>query len=151
MKFISVLNTKTGEYLDVPTGSDNKIACGDTYKIGIASTIKNGLVKDVTSDLKVYVGDLLIAAADQGEEDATYTGQWFHISSGYEDDYNAYFDGSDSASGATVNLKGGAGESRGQVSLTSSNGSIAIGMDATGNDNAPKTCAISFDLVWGTF
>lgn len=152
MKFISVLNTQTSGYLSIPDGSsDNKISCGDTYKIGIASTIKNGLVKDVTSDLKVYVGDLLIAAADQGEEDATYTGKWFHISSGYEDDYNAYFDASDSASGATVNLKGGAGEDRGQVSLTSSNSSIAIGMDASGNDNAPKTCAISFDLVWGTF
>lgn len=152
MKFISVLSTETSSYLNVPTGSgDNKIACGDTYKIGIASTIKSGLVKDVNGDLKVYVGDLLIAAADQGETDATYTGKWFHISSGYEDDYNAYFDGSDSASGATVNLKGGAGENRGQVSLTSSNGSIAIGMDATGNANAPKTCAISFDLVWGTF
>ena len=131
-------------YLDLPTTEVQK---GDTYKISKNGAIiaKDDLINENDS-ITVRVGDLIIAGADQGSQEETYKGQWYHISSGYEDDYNAYFIGSDNNN--RLELKGGAGEDKGSITFVSDN--IQISMTSSTTDGVNNS-ELAFSLVWGTF
>ena len=131
-------------YLDLPTTEVQK---GDTYKISKNGAIiaKDDLINENDS-ITVRVGDLIIAGADQGSQEETYKGQWYHISSGYEDDYNAYFIGIDKDN--KLELKGGAGEDKGSITFVSDN--IQISMTSSTTDGVNNS-ELAFSLVWGTF
>jgi hypothetical protein len=123
------------------------VQAGDTYKVGVAGKYLN------STDTQ-YIGDLIIAKADQGEE-TSYNGGWWHISSGYEDDYaaklHAVFD-SNSLVTTTIGLAGGANENRGRVTFESNNDNLQISASGTNGTNGVSTdLKLSFNLVWGTF
>lgn len=135
MTFKKVINSTQ----ELPQAADTN--AGDTYKVGTAGYY--------TSDnYACYVGDLLIAKADNSDE-------YYHISSGYEDDYNTRL-GADYTNGKVI-LKSPVGENLGSVSFTSNeNSNLKVELvkenEQEGEDNnyiAHSTVNIS--LVWGSF
>ena len=139
-------------YLSLPVGSSTvKINAGDTYKVGVSTPtlIPSGKIEGVTGNVSAYVGDLLIAVSDQGNSES-YTGKWYHISSGYEDDYNAKIVQHPDTSKYGFGLAGGAGENRGSVSFTSDN--LTISQTPVVNESTGVTTnTINISLTWGTF
>lgn len=114
------------------------VQCGDVYKVAEKATY---------AGIECYVGDLLIAAADQGEE-ATYAGGWEHVSSGYEDDYDPAL----SVEGNKVFLRNTVGIERGSVTFVAKDESVNVSVageadPATGIANTTVTIGIE----WGTF
>ena len=153
MSFKGVLSETTKDsneitYLSLPT---TEVSAGDTYKVSINGAIINGDNLLSGESVTARIGDLVIANADQGEEDEVYIGKWYHISSGYEDDYAAYLAGD--ANNNTVELKGGAGEDRGSIIFTTNHRNLEIGIDSEpiGNNKTPEKCTVTFNLVWDTF
>ena len=137
-------------YSDLPIGDetigegeDQKriyVNAGDTYKVG------SKIVVSATETW--YVGDLVIAKVDQAKTDSTYNGGWWHISSGYEDDYNAYLDFTTTN---TLSLKGGAGEAKGSLQFATATGSESLGVSVAKSTSSDDTAVITFGLSWGTF
>ena len=151
MTFKGVITT----IADLPTGEaddegNNKVLvnAGDTYKIGamIASSAtpeEHGVW---------YIGDLIIAKADQSEEDAKYSGGWYHISSGFEDDYTSYLDINDAED--TIILKDGADQSRGSITFKVPEGgssSLNVNVSKDSTTDRSQNSTVSINLVWGTF
>lgn len=130
-------------YSELPTSG---VQCGDTYKVGAKI---DKVSTNVYQEDTWYVGDLIIAKADQGEGEV-YTGNWYHISSGYEDDYNAYLTGN--ANTNTVQLNGGAGEEKGSIAISSANDCLVVGLATEAVDSSSaQDCKFSVDIIWGEF
>lgn len=130
MTFKKVINSTQ----ELPQAADTN--AGDTYKVGTAGYY--------TSDnYACYVGDLLIAKADNSAE-------YYHISSGYEDDYNTRL-GVNSTEGKVI-LNSPTGGDLGSVSFTSGKNS-SLSVEVTGNedDNFMANSTVKISLVWGSF
>ena len=138
MTFIGVLGG-TGNIQELPSAADTK--AGDTYKIGAAGSY---------AGWTCYVGDLLIAKNDG-------SGEYYHISSGYEDDYSEYLN-ADTAN-ATVTLKSFAGEGKGNIKFVGEqttgdtvNGGISVTVTATTDDETQiSNSTVSIGMYWGEF
>ena len=122
---------------EIPTSD---VECGDTYKVGATF---------VYNDEHFHVGDLLIAESDS-EEDGTYTGTWSHISSGYEDDYDATLDVTQN----TITLKNGVGESRGAITFVdefdADEGGFKVSVTKQAGVNG-DTAEVNVEFMWGSF
>lgn len=119
------------------------VQAGDTYKVGVVGEY----LEDGT---KQYVGDLIIAKADQPLVDLEYKGGWYHISSGYEDDYDSYF----KFENGIVKINGGDGQSNGSVTIKAVEGSgVTVTSSATGNGDvtSPSQAVFNIGFTWGTF
>ena len=138
----------------LPMGNKEPIQAGDTYKVGFKKSYIPG---DSTVH---YVGDLLIAREDQDENTPDYTGGWYHISSGYEDDYAPYLellknqkiDTTNNITADIITLVGGAGEKRGGIYFESKNKNLEV-LTSTYSDTSAggDGIKVSFNLAWGTF
>ena len=138
MTFKGVIGTGDGHITLPDTG--NK---GDTYKVGTKGTY---------AGYTCYVGDLLICKGDNSSE-------WWHVSSGYEDDYDPYL----SAAGNTITLKNTVGAAKGAITVqgdytgvADANGAIAGGTQIIASNNTDPTTGISnivytVSTVWGSF
>lgn len=116
---------------------------GDTYKVGGIGTYADEGVS--------YVGDLLIAKRDQGADEAVYAGGWYHVSSGYEDDYSERLVADDTS--ATVTLKNTVDKAHGAVQFKAAEDSnVEISMTST-YDEATKSnsSVVTVGMVWGEF
>ena len=130
------------------------VQAGDTYKVGFKKSYIPG---DSTVQ---YVGDLLIAKEDQPDDAPEYTGGWYHISSGYEDDYAPYLellknqkiDTTTNITADIITLVGGAGEKRGGIYFESENENLKV-LTSTYSDTSAggDGIKVSFNLAWGTF
>lgn len=138
MTFQGVVGTGEG-HVTLPS-SGNK---GDTYKVG---------TKGSYAGYECYVGDLLICKADGSSE-------WWHVSSGYEDDYDPYL----SATGKTVTLKNTVGAARGAITVqgdytgtADAKGVVAGGTQINATINTDEATGISnitytVSTIWGSF
>ena len=116
---------------------------GDTYKVGAIGTYADEGVS--------YVGDLLIAKRDQAADEAVYAGGWYHVSSGYEDDYSERFVADDE--NATVKLMNTVDQAHGTVQFKADeNSNVEISMVST-YDEATKSnnSIVTVGMVWGEF
>lgn len=114
---------------DLPTTS---VEAGDTYVV-IADFY------DLDSDKSYYAGDLLIAAADQGDAES-YNGGWTHVVTGYQASHDAKLSGDDN-----------------KIKLTSLAGvGVSLGEIEVKTDDSMLTATVSGDtltlgLEWGSF
>lgn len=139
MKFMGVVGGE-GNIDALPTSG---VKGGDTYKVGAIGTYANESVS--------YVGDLLIAKRDQAADEAVYAGGWFHVSSGYEDDYSERFVADDK--NATVKLMNPVDQAHGTVQFKADeNSNVEISMVST-YDEATKSnnSIVTVGMVWGEF
>lgn len=122
------------EYEDLPTVGVN---AGDTYKVG-----ENGQYGPTNE--WAYIGDLFIALADQGEEDAeSYSGEWAHISSGYEVSFDPTLSVGTEKEEAQLQLYSGIGVLKSSITFKPQEKSnVVVTMDKD---------ALSFGLAWGEF
>ena len=137
MKFKGILDSTNA----LPTTG---VQAGDTYKVSEAG---------IYSVFTCYVGDLLIAKEDQPKDELNYSGGWYHVSSGYEDDYNSYL-GIDSSDEDKIVLRGGAAEDKGSIKVVAASGSgivVDTSIQGTGETNDPTQATITIGLEWGTF
>ena len=135
MTFMGVIGG-SGNLAALPAAADTK--AGDTYKVGAAGTY---------AGYTCYVGDLLVAKEDGSAE-------YWHISSGYEDDYNTRL-GVDAASNKVV-LNSVTGEDHGSVTFTSDFDATKGGIQivTTGTEDATTHQAdstVAINMVWGSF
>ena len=135
MTFMGVIGG-SGNLAALPAAAETK--AGDTYKVGAAGTY---------AGYTCYVGDLLVAKED-GSAD------YWHISSGYEDDYNTRL-GVDAASNKVV-LNSVTGEDHGSVTFTSDFDATKGGIQivTTGTEDATTHQAdstVAINMVWGSF
>lgn len=129
MTFKGVVDSENG----LPAASKTK--AGDTYKVGEAGYY---------ASYSCYVGDLLIAKKDNSAE-------YFHVSSGYEDDYNTRL-GVDLTKNKVI-LNSPTGGDLGSVSFTSDeNSSLSVKVTGEGEDgNFIADSTVKISLVWGSF
>lgn len=128
MTFKGVVDSKNG--LPAP----NETKAGDTYKVGELGYYDSQLC---------YVGDLLIAKEDN-------VAGYYHISSGYEDDYNTRL-GASSTDGKVI-LNSPTGGDLGSVSFTSDeNSSLSVEVTGDEDDNFIANSTVKISLVWGSF
>ena len=121
----------TGNLSALPAAADTK--AGDTYKVGAKGTY---------AGYTCYVGDLLIAQTDGDDE-------YYHITSGYEDDYDPYL-GNDIDDNKII-LKDTVNEPRGSIKFVGSEGmSVAV----SGEPDALTGVAdstVTIGMTWGSF
>jgi predicted nucleic acid-binding Zn-ribbon protein len=128
MTFKGVVDSET----KLPEADGTK--AGDTYKVGEAGYY---------AGYSCYVGDLLIAKADNSAE-------YYHISSGYEDDYNTRL-GVNSTEGKVI-LNSPIGVDLGSVSFTSDkNSSLSVEVTGDEDNNFMANSIVKISLVWGSF
>ena len=114
---------------DLPTVG---VEAGDTYVV-IADFY------DLDSSKSYYAGDLLIAAADQGDAE-TYNGGWTHVVTGYQASHDAKLSGADN-----------------KIKLTSLAGDgVSLGEIEVKTDDSMITATVVGDtltlgLEWGSF
>lgn len=112
----------------------NETKAGDTYKVGEMGTYASYFC---------YVGDLLIAKEDDKDE-------YYHISSGYEDDYNTRL--GVSSTDSKVILNSPTGGDLGSVSFISDeNSSLNVEVIGTEDANFVANSTVKVSLVWGSF
>lgn len=119
------------------------VQAGDTYKVGVSG-------KYLGDNTTQYVGDLIIAKGDQPLTDLEYKGGWYHISSGYEDDYDSYF----KFENGVVKIYGGDGQSDGSITIKAAEGSgVTVTSNAIGNGDvtSPSQATFNIGFTWGTF
>ena len=139
MTFMGVVGGE-GNNAALPT---TEVKGGYTYKVGAIGTYADEGVS--------YVGDLLIAKRDQGADEAVYAGGWYHVSSGYEDDYSERFVADDE--NATVKLMNTVDQAHGTVQFKADeNSNVEISMVST-YDEATKSnnSIVTVGMVWGEF
>ena len=135
MRFMGVIDDDNA----LPTTG---VEAGDTYKVGVNTTV-NGE--------KVYVGDLVIANSDQGEE-ASYS-DWSIVHSGYEDDHDVHVE----LNNGVVEIINAAGASRGSVKVegnySDANGGVKVTLSSVDADPATPGVEVTakFEMVWGSF
>lgn len=143
MTFIGVLGNESGQMSQLRNAADTM--AGDTYKIGIKGSYENGkYTAGGTSGTIVYVGDLLIAKTD-GSND------YYHITSGYEDDYNTRLTVDDTYPNAIV-LESIAGVYHGSVSFSGDDDTnITATVTGASDSNNIGTMNVELSMVWGSF
>jgi hypothetical protein len=115
------------------------VKAGDTYKIGAEDDNGYG------TGYKVKVGDLLIALKD-GESN------YAHITSGYEDDYDARL-GVDATNGKVI-LRDAMKHANGSVQFVGDGNNGSVKVEVTGTENPTTGQAdskVTISLQWGTF
>lgn len=133
MVFMGVLN----DVSEMPTSGVKK---GHTYKVGTF------FVYDTTP---CYVGDLLIANDDQEPEEEEYSGTWAHVSSGYENDYDAIISGSEEQN--SITLKSGVGAPRGTIQFVNEQDGGLNFVTSVSSSYQGDSVTVSASLVWGSF
>ena len=139
MKFEGVVGGE-GNLAALPTTG---VKAGATYKVGAIGTYANNTLS--------YVGDLLIAKKDQAADETVYGGGWYHVSSGYEDDYSERLVSDDTT--ATVTLKNYVNQAQGSIQFQQDeNSNVVISMEST-YDEATRSnnSVVTVSMVWGTF
>lgn len=140
MTFKGVLGTGTG-MIALPT-DETTVNAGDTYKVGTAGTYAGNECK---------VGDLLIAKVD-GQS------SYYHVTSGYEDDYNSRLNvveetetvNDETRKKAKITLLNGVGGDTGSVTFKSDNLDI-VSTISTDAATKQSTATVSIEMTWGTF
>lgn len=121
---------------DLPTTG---VEAGWTYKVG-TNFVLNGE--------KVYVGDLLIAKADQTGD--SYTGGWDHVASGYEDDHDVHIE----MTSTGAKIVNAAGQNRGSIAFevaAGSNLAVAVSEVAKDAQSGVTDMKVTLSLAWGSF
>lgn len=114
---------------DLPT---TNVEAGDTYVV-IADFY------DLDSSKSYYAGDLLIAAADQGDAES-YNGGWTHVVTGYQASHDAKLSGADNK--IKLTSLAGDGVSLGEIEVKTDDSMIT----ATVAENT-----LTLGLEWGSF
>lgn len=132
MTFKGVLgHGEGGPWAELPTDAAD-INAGDTYKVGVLGEY---------AGYNCYVGDLLIAKKD-GEND------YYHISSGYEDDYNTRL----GVSGNKIRLNSPVSGELGSVTFqTDENSSLSVSVSGEEDTSFKADSTVTLSLVWGSF
>ena len=133
MKFIGVLGKGENDIQELPAAEDTQ--AGDTYKIGTSGKY---------AGYDCYVGDLLIAQQDGSN-------QYYHITSGYEDEYNTRLGVNAEANKVVLNSVVGA--AHGSVTFKGNENSnisvIVSGTEDVVTHQADST--VTFAFTWGSF
>ena len=132
MTFKGVLGG-AGNITSLPLASETK--AGDTYKIGLIGEY---------AGYQCYVGDLLIAKEDGNSE-------YYHVTSGYEDDYNTRL-GVD-ANNNKIILNSVTGADHGSIIFTAATDS-SLTVNVEGEEDPITHMAdstVTLSLTWGSF
>lgn len=127
----------TGNLEALPLAKDTK--AGDTYKVG---------AKGVYAGYTCYIGDLLIAKDDGSSA-------YYHVTSGYEDDYNTRLTIDEAYSNAVV-LESIAGVNHGSITFNSdldetSGAGIKIEVTGTPTNANIAQAEVTVSMLWGSF
>lgn len=141
MTFKGVLG---GESSNVVLPSAASTKAGDTYKIGAKMAIASldATISTNSTDSYLYVGDLLIAKADGSNE-------YYHITSGYEDDYNVRL-GNDIENNRVV-LKNATGGNLGSLKFDSDNANLTAKISGEEGSDFVANSTVTLSLTWGSF
>ena len=152
MTFIGVLGNESDQMIQL-RAADETMA-GDTYKIGVKGSYENGVyTAGGTNGTIVYVGDLLIAKKDKSND-------YYHITSGYEDDYNTRLtryqkwneEINDYEDQNGIALESIAGIYHGSISFSGdSNTNITAKVTGEPDSNNIGTMNVELSMVWGSF
>jgi hypothetical protein len=132
-------------------GGEGNLAALPVTGVKGGATYKVGAIGNYADNTLSYVGDLLIAKRDQAADETVYNGGWFHVSSGYEDDYSERFVSDDTT--ATVTLKNYVNQAQGSIQFQQDeNSNVVISMEST-YDEATKSnnSVVTVSMAWGTF
>jgi hypothetical protein len=134
MTFKGVLgHGEGGSWATLPEDAKD-VNAGDTYQVGVLGTYAN---------YNCYVGDLLIAKED-GEK------EYYHISSGYEDDYNTRL-GVDVANNK-IKLNSPVAGTLGSVTFkTNQDSNLSIDFEGEEDTSLKADSIVTLSLVWGSF
>lgn len=140
MTFKGVLGGESSVVL--PSAASTK--AGDTYKIGAKMAIASldATISTNSTDSYLYVGDLLIAKADGSNE-------YYHITSGYEDDYNVRL-GNDIENNRVV-LKNATGGNLGSLKFDSDNANLTAKISGEEGSDFVANSTVTLSLTWGSF
>ena len=132
MTFKGVLgHGEGGPWATLPTAAED-VNAGDTYKVGVLGTYAN---------YNCYVGDLLIAKADGVQE-------YYHISSGYEDDYNTRLGIQENR----IRLNSPVSGELGSVAFQAdANSSLSVSVSGEEDTSRKADSTVTLSLVWGSF
>lgn len=133
MTFKGVLGEgEGGPWATLPAAAS--VNAGDTYKVGVLGQY---------AGYTCYVGDLLIAKEDGKAE-------YYHISSGYEDDYNTRL-GVDVANNK-IKLNSPVSGELGSVKFqTDENSSLSVSVSGEEDTSRKADSIVTLSLVWGSF
>lgn len=136
MKFKGVIGGE-GNRQELPAASATE--AGDTYKVGAQGTYAGH---------DCYIGDLLIAKDDGSSE-------YYHVTSGYEDDYNTRLTTDEEYPNAVV-LESIAGVNHGSITFKSdldekSGGGIKIEVAGTPTNANIAQTEVTVSMHWGSF
>lgn len=140
MTFKGVLGGESDIVL--PLAVDTK--AGDTYKIGakMAVTSLNASISSNSTDDYLYVGDLLIAKEDGSNK-------YYHITSGYEDDYNVRL--GNNIEDNRVVLKNATGGNLGSLKFESNNANLTAVLSGEEGSDFVANSTVTLSLTWGSF
>jgi hypothetical protein len=132
MTFKGVLgHGEGGPWATLPEDA-TKVNAGDTYKVGVLGTY---------ATYNCYVGDLLIAKEDGKKE-------YYHISSGYEDDYNTRLGVQENR----IRLNSPVSGELGSVAFQAdANSSLSVNVSGEEDASAKANSTVTLSLVWGSF
>jgi hypothetical protein len=145
MTFKGVIGTDTG-HISLPNLADD-VKAGDTYKVGKQGIYLISQEKENNEETKgyetCYVGDLLIAKEDGKKE-------YYHITSGYEDDYNTKL--GVVAADNKIRLNDPVGKEVGSVTFkTNEDSSLSVSTTGIEDPNGIANSTVTFSLTWGSF
>lgn len=122
-----------GNLTELPAAEATK--GGDTYKIGKAGTY---------AGIECFVGDLLIAKDDNSSE-------YYHVSSGYEDDYDPVLTAVDADK--KVILQDTVGDNRGSIQfISNANSNATVNMTSTVDPQTKiASTVVTIGMEWGSF
>ena len=131
MTFKGVLGEgEGGPWATLPAAAD--VNAGDTYKVGVLGSYAN---------YNCYVGDLLIAKEDGKAE-------YYHISSGYEDDYNTRLGIKENR----IRLNSPVAGELGSVAFQADeNSSLSVSVNGEEDTSSKANSTVTLSLVWGSF
>lgn len=140
MTFKGVLGGESEVVL--PLAAETK--AGDTYKIGtkMAMDSLNATISTNSTDSYLYVGDLLIAKEDGSNE-------YYHITSGYEDDYNVRL-GNNKEDNKVI-LKNATGGNLGSLKFESNNANLTAVLSGEEGSDFVANSTVTLSLTWGSF
>lgn len=110
------------------------VNAGDTYKVGVLGQY---------AGYNCYVGDLLIAKEDKKSE-------YYHISSGYEDDYNTRLGVIENANKIRLNSPV-SGELGSVTFQADENSSLSVSVNGEEDTGLKADSTVTLSLVWGSF
>jgi hypothetical protein len=145
MTFKGVVGTNAG-YISLPSLADD-VKAGDTYKVGEQGNYLISQEKENDETTKgyetCYVGDLLIAKEDGKIE-------YYHITSGYEDNYDTKL--GVNAESNKIRLNNPVGKEVGSVTFkTNEDSSLSVSTTGIEDPNGIANSTVTFSLTWGSF